>query len=499
MFRRQRRWVLAVALLSLPLLAVLHADLTPAAIYLEAGDLLARNWDHVDALAMYERAEQVAAGQDRVRAGIGVTLSAIRLAQFEFAYVKAAELRNDHQDDLDVRTTYGQAAWSAGLFDAAEASFRDVIASRPADTRALVGMARVLVARNRLDEALSNALAAATSNPKDADAYYLVGHVCRRLGRLDEATDWYGKYLSMVPRNETDRRAWVQGEIALLKSFGRHVPGQMDVRSQSVIHTIPFRMVRDKIMVQGRVNGDEWAEFIVDTGAEQTVISQATAKRLGVVPISATISAGVGEVGLRGLQNAALDSLQIGSLVVRNVPCLIKTPALAGLPSRESESFSPLALGLSVVIDYRRKEILLGTQLPEQPADVKMPLWFSRLATVRGLVNDERPSSFIVDTGGEVVSISRETAAQLTRLSPGRRIPVPVFGTSGWDREAYILPGLTLSFDSVLLRNFSVVVLNLHAPSMLLGYRVGGTLGHVFLSRYRVTIDLQRGVLALGN
>jgi hypothetical protein len=42
-----------------------------------------------------------------------------------------------------------------------------------------------------------------------------------------------------------------------------------------------------------------------------------------------------------------------------------------------------------------------------------------------------------------------------------------------------------------------VVVLNLNAPSALLGFQLGGIVGHKFLSKYRVAIDLDRSVLRL--
>jgi hypothetical protein len=41
------------------------------------------------------------------------------------------------------------------------------------------------------------------------------------------------------------------------------------------------------------------------------------------------------------------------------------------------------------------------------------------------------------------------------------------------------------------------VVLNLDTPSALLGFQVGGIVGHRFLSLYKVTIDLERSVLRL--
>ena len=77
-------------------------------------------------------------------------------------------------------------------------------------------------------------------------------------------------------------------------------------------------------------------DFILDTGSEATVISGPTAQRERVRPITYTLSAGVGEVGLRGLQLARLDTLEMGTLLVHNLPVLIKNPALRGTISDSS-------------------------------------------------------------------------------------------------------------------------------------------------------------------
>lgn len=72
-----------------------------------------------------------------------------------------------------------------------------------------------------------------------------------------------------------------------------------------------------------------------------------------------------------------------------------------------------------------------------------------------------------------------------------------MYGTSGWDKDAFLLPGVDLAFESIHYRNFPVVVLNLNAPSALLGFQLGGIVGHKFLSKYRVGIDLENSVLRL--
>ena len=72
-----------------------------------------------------------------------------------------------------------------------------------------------------------------------------------------------------------------------------------------------------------------------------------------------------------------------------------------------------------------------------------------------------------------------------------------MFGSSGWDRDAFLMPGVNLAFDTIRYTNFPVVVLNLNAPSALLGFELGGIVGHKFLSKYRVGIDLENSILRL--
>jgi hypothetical protein len=149
-----------------------------------------------------------------------------------------------------------------------------------------------------------------------------------------------------------------------------------------------------------------------------------------------------------------------------------------------------------LTIDYPRRQLTMARVLPAAPHAIELPLRFYRLATVRGTVNGA-PASFLVDTGGEWVSISRATAELMTTGDVGRRIPLKVYGTSGWDKNAFLMPDAALAFDALQLPHVPVVVLNLTAPSSLLGFQVGGIIGHSLLSKYRVTFDLQRGVLGL--
>jgi hypothetical protein len=149
-----------------------------------------------------------------------------------------------------------------------------------------------------------------------------------------------------------------------------------------------------------------------------------------------------------------------------------------------------------MMIDYEKQLLTIGRKLPEVQPDFRLPMRVHRLAMVRGMLNSTHPTYFVVDTGGEVISISAETASALPK-SPFRRIPLRVWGTSGWDRDAFLMPGVDLDFDRIEYRNFPLVVLNLRAPSLLLGFQLGGIIGHKFLSEYRVSMDLVRSELRL--
>ena len=89
------------------------------------------------------------------------------------------------------------------------------------------------------------------------------------------------------------------------------------------------------------------------------------------------------------------------------------------------------------------------------------------------------------------------TVAEALQMKPARRIALKVHGMSGWDQDAFLLPGVNLAFNDLQYRNTPLVVLNLRIPSALLGFEVGGIVGHTFLAKYRVTMDLDRSELRL--
>jgi Flp pilus assembly protein TadD/predicted aspartyl protease len=470
-------------------------------IQLQLGNMFFGEGRYQESLEAYKNAVKTASPDQMRQARGGVILSSLRVAEFESARVEAEKLIQESPRAPEALALYGDALWASGLFEQAETKYQDALATTPELARGLHGLARSLAARGQLEQAMVKAQAALRISPRDLEIHHTVGAIYERTHKFEEAANAYTNYVNLLPNKDISYKAnWSRAEIRFLRSFGDRVPFEAEPGTDDKIFTVPFKLVNDKVVVRARVNGAREQDFVVDTGSEQTVITRPTAQRLGVLPITQALSAGVGDVGLRGLQLARIDSLEIGDLKLRNIPCLIKNPPLAlrDLPTRETESLSPLALGYSMTIDYKLRQITFGKHIPVEQADFTLPLRLYRLATVQGTIDGSRHANFIIDTGGEVISISQASANALGKRDVGRKIQLRVYGSSGWDTEAFLLPGINLAFDEgIQYRNFSVIVLNLDTPSALLGFQVGGIVGHRFLSNYRVGIDLERSMLRL--
>jgi tetratricopeptide (TPR) repeat protein len=480
-----------------------QSEQLPADERIRKADALFAEGDYDQARDAYRALTSSDDAQIGARAAAGTVLSVLRTGDFHGAYRESESFRKARPDRALVAAVHGDALWAVGRFEDAEREYEEALRLDASQPRGYHGRARSLAAVGKLDDALVAAQEAIRLAPGDAEFYHTLGSVYERMYRYADAAQALGQYIPLLqPRDRGVKAAWVRAEIRFLESFKRRSPLEIQpARGASVVAPdevwrVPIRINRDKVLVKVRVNG-AGHEFVLDTGAEQTVVSREVARMRGVAPIAFVQSAGVGDIGTRGLQIGRIDTLEVGSLRIKNVPCLIRTPAIRGFPSREPDALSPLALGLSMRLDYDKRELVMSRNLPAAEYDEQLPMRLHRLAIVRGTLNGSLPASFVVDTGGEVISISDATAGLIKPDTPFRRIPLKVYGASGWDREAFLMPNVDLAFSSIRFSRIPVVVLNLRAPSALLGFQVGGIVGHRFLSKYRVTIDLRRSVVGL--
>ena len=224
-------------------------------------------------------------------------------------------------------------------------------------SRALHGLSRALASHNQLDQAMDAAQAALKESPRDAEIHHTVGAIYERMRRYERG----GRRLHQLRQPAAQQGPQREGRVvalagAFLQSFGEREPIDLDDRTADQLHTVDFRLVNDKVIVKARVNNERLQDFVLDTGSENTMISRQTASSTGVRPITYTLSAG------RGRRRAARPAAGAHQLArdrhaeAANVPVHDQGPRpLRGLPKRETESFSPLALGMSMIIDYETR------------------------------------------------------------------------------------------------------------------------------------------------
>jgi len=397
---------------------------------------------------------------------------------------------------------HAETLWSTGHFEEANARYTAALTLDSGYPPALHGMARILDARGKTADGLVAVERAIERDQEVAEYHHTRAYLLERLGNYPVAADELQRYLRFLPeKGFKDQIKLAKARIKFLRHFDDRTPIFMGDDARTVVHVVPFREEREKLFVKARINGRITRELVLDTGAEMTVLSEDAAQQAQVYSVAETLSAGVGDVGLRRLKLARINKLEMGTLTVEHVPAMIKDPPLKRWPTADIDAFSPLAVGLSMRVDYEKKQVIMARTLPKATGTPTMeaPLWMHRLATVRGRLNGDRPVAFVVDTGGQAISISRTAAVGLEQLGRFRRIPLRVYGSSGWDKDAFLLPGVDLEVDDVRMARTALVVLNLRAPSVLLGYELGGILGHKFLSKYRVSLDIDEGLMRLDD
>src|SRR5215212_9504426 len=187
--------------------------------------------------------DDLSARKDAIRA-------ALRTAEFDQARAVAKRLIDDAPADPEAIALYGDALWGRGLFDEAEQAYHDALARAPRFSRARYGVARALATRSRLSDALDETTTALSTSPDDWDAHALAGNIYERLARYDEAAEEYERYAALVPGDDPLPAQTALARAMFLRSFKGKPPLSMRPKDAATLHTAPFRLVKNKIVVE---------------------------------------------------------------------------------------------------------------------------------------------------------------------------------------------------------------------------------------------------------
>jgi predicted aspartyl protease len=264
-----------------------------------------------------------------------------------------------------------------------------------------------------------------------------------------------------------------------------------------------------------RVNGNkEPLRFVLDTGSGMSVISEATAKKLGLNSVArGGMARAVGGGGKFEIVYGFLSSLEVGDVRVESVPVYIR---------HFYDGATPVDgyLGLSVIsrfvatLDYGNNTFSLrrnsepaiaptnvsSVDASSMSGIIEIPVRTTSSGFISGEVRVEgieKPLNFIIDTGATVTVVSERLAEQEDLASYLQPTRMKVFGAAG------VTDGVkTLTLPRVMLgrfvrENINAAVLDLEPLNETAGFSQTGILGANFLRHFRVSFDFQRGLIRL--
>ena len=455
-------------------------------------------------------------------ARLGLSFSLFKQRNLQGAYDNAA--RVIMLDPLSARAhaILGASILGAGEFRLSIEEFRTALSLDEREALAISGLAMVDFYENRIGTALSGLRKAVSLDPDEPDYVFNLGQAAARNEKYKEAADAYERFLFIAPKTDVDRRARIVGLIDFLRYLGRQ--GSLYVPSAGVRTTVPFESFDNRPIISVRINGEKQPlKFVLDTGSGMSVLSEQTAKKLGLKPVArGGMARAVGGGGKFEIVYGYLNSIEIGDVGVDNVPVYIRRFFDTNIPV---DGY----LGLSVVskflasIDYGTRKVSLLKQnqsdvveswtmlrrgesaqslLPLTPNDgtIEVPLRTTSsgfLSGEVGLEGFDKTLNFIIDTAASITVVSEKLSQEEQLLDLLRPSKMRVYGAAGVTEDVKLLQLPRLSLGLSKLEKINAAVLDLEPVNETAGFTQSGILGGNFLKNFHVYFDFARGSIRL--
>ena len=455
-------------------------------------------------------------------ARLGLSFALLKQRNLQGAYDNAARVIMQNPLSGRAHALLGASILGAGEFRLSVEEFRTALTLDDNEALAVAGLAMVDFYENRMPTALNGLRRAVSMDPEEPDFVFNLGQAAARSEKYKEAADAYERFLMIAPKTDTDRRARILGLIDFLRYLGRQ--GSLYIASGEHRSTVPFEATDNRPVLEVRVNGNKQPlRFVLDTGSGMSVISDETARRLGIKSVAkGGLARAVGGGGKFEIVYGFLSSIEIGAAKVENVPVYIR---------KFFDDHIPVDgyLGLSVIskyltsIDYgtRRMSLLRQNQtdqveswtivrrpdntqalLPLSPNDgsVEVPLRTTSSGFLSGEVTLDgfnKNVNFIIDTAASITVVSEKLSQEEQLLDLLQPSKMRVFGAAGVTEDVKLLQLPRLSFGLSKLEKINAAVLDMEPVNETAGFTQSGILGGNFLRHFRIYFDFARGAMRL--
>jgi tetratricopeptide (TPR) repeat protein len=452
-------------------------------------------------------------------ARLGLSHALLKLRRLQDSFDHAA--RVVALDPLSARAhaLLGSAVLASGDFRLSIEEFRTALALDENEAMAIAGLAMVDYYENRTGRCVEGLRRAAEIDNNEPDYVFNLGQAAARSERYKEAADAYERFLIIAPRTDAERRARIRGLIDFLRYLGQQSALYgLDGADRTVVE---FEAPDYRPIVKLRINGSkEYLRFVLDTGSGMSVVSEDTARKLGIKSVArGGLARAVGGGGRFEIVYGYLNSIDIGEIQIRNVPVYIRH--FFDEHTRVDGYLGIAALSrLLTTVDYGLRRMTLVRQRSsdsearvtsgqgkpvkaeavEAPPGINVPV----RTTASGFLSGEifidgiaKPLNFIIDTGATVTVMSEKLAAMDEAQAFIMKSRMRVYGAAGVvdDVKMAVLPKLVVG--TYYREKVDAAVLDLEPVNETAGFLQSGILGGNFLRFYRVVFDFYRGVVRL--
>ena len=455
-------------------------------------------------------------------ARLGLSFALLKQRNLQGAYDNAARVIMVDPLSARAHALLGTAILGAGEFRLSVEEFKTALALDENEALAVAGLAMVDFYENRLPLALPALRKAVNMDPDEPDYVFNLGQAAARSEKYKEAADSYERFLLIAPKTDTDRRARILGLIDFLRYLGRQ--GSLYVPSGDYRSSVSFEATDNRPIIQIRVNGQkEPLKFVLDTGSGMSVVSEQTAKRLGIKAVAkGGLARAVGGGGKFEIVYGFLESVEIGGAKVSNVPVYIRKFFDNQIPVDGYLGLSVVAKYLTA-IDYGTRRMSLVRQnqtdvseawttvrrpeniqvlIPVTPNDgaIEVPLRTTSsgfLSGEVGLDGFEKNVNFIIDTAASITVVSEKLSQEEQLLDLLQPSKMRVFGAAGVTEDVKLLQLPRLSLGLSKLEKINAAVLDMEPVNETAGFTQSGILGGNFLRHFRIYFDFARGAMRL--
>jgi hypothetical protein len=392
----------------------------------------------------------------------------------------------------------GEIEFRQGHFAQADTLYREALKMDSRNARAHFGLGKLALAKVKTKEAIEELRRAADLDPKVPIYHFYASDAWGIDKKYAEQRKHLEDYLRLKP-NDEDRVREAKAGLEMLTAFGSEEIGTIDAPAN--LDPIRFRTSLNLIFTNVTINGKGPYDFVIDTGATQTVVSEKLAMETGLQQVTSTFVFGIGGTGKVETKLYKMKEIALGAVKVRNTPVgTFNDPLISQIADGilATSIFSDFVVN----IDYTTSQLSLLRKRPSVPAGTEvLPIWFfSNLLLVPLEVNGKR-GNFIVDTGAVTTVLSHNMAAQLgvDAKTPGARINMGIAGVGGFEGVVLKVPNVTFKTPKNTEVFDQVVAIDLKQISKTIGTEVSGIVGYDFFSDYKMTLDYHAGELRLAK